>query len=84
MMHKTNHITQIGEHQMIQLKHIHSYNTRLSSTSNHYLNHIRTTLAHNSFSFKGPKLWQSIPSNLKQQSFHSFKKSYKKYLLSQY
>ena len=84
MMHKTNHITQVGEHHMIQLKHIHSYNTRLSSTSNYYLNHIRTTLAHNSFSFKGPKLWQSIPVNLKQQSFASFKKSYKKYLLGQY
>ena len=75
MMHKANRETQVGEHHMIQVNHIHSHNTRLSSKSNYYLNHNRTTLGHNSFSFKGPKLWQSVPENLKEQSKNEYFKS---------
>ena len=44
---------------------IHSHNTRFSKKSNFVLERPRTLLGLSSFRYLGPKLWSSVPENIK-------------------
>ena len=59
----------------------HEYNTR--SATNFHLPKIRTNVAKNSIYFKGPIVWNNIPTHLKNKpSSKSFKTQFKSHLLS--
>ena len=62
----------------------HNYNTRLSLSNNYFIPRPRTNIALSSLQYLGPKIWQSIPPELKNQSFYSFKQKYKKHLIQSY
>ena len=63
---------------------VHSHNTRHSKNNNFVVERPRTRLGLNSFRYLGPKLWSSVPENLKKLKIDKFKYSYKKFLMSQY
>ena len=76
--------TTVGDNNLIELSLIHNYNTRLSAKSNFYLSLPRTNLGKNSFSFNGPRVWQSVPEELKSLTLQSFKHKFKEHLLKKY
>ena len=53
---------------------IHSYNTRSSSRDDFYTKHSRLNIQRNSFSRLGVRLWNQIPTNIREMSKSSFKK----------
>ena len=62
---------------------IHKYQTR--NASNFHFQQIRTALFRNSVFFKGPKIWNSTPTLIKQSpTLNCFKRRYKQYLLENY
>ena len=62
---------------------IHSYPTRRST--DYHLENPKLILAQKSVRHHGPDIWNSLPQNLKRcTSLYSFKKSFKKVLLSEY
>ena len=63
---------------------LHSHNTRFSKKSNFILERPRTLLGLSSFRYLGPKLWSSVPENIKNLKKDEFKYQYKKFLLSCY
>ena len=64
----------------------HHYNTRQSSNNDYFLPRKRTESGKKSFSFIGPKIWQEIPTQLKQSnlSFNVFKKKLKQHFINAY
>ena len=57
-----------------------SYNTRLSSSDNFIIPKSNTELYKSSFSFSGPKVWNSLSSEIKKsKSISAFKNSYKSF-----
>ena len=64
-------------------KDVHHYSTRQSQHV--HLTNIRTTKRKFTIKNHGPSLWNSLPDFLKDKpSFHTFKYSYKEFILSQY
>lgn len=57
-----------------RVKNIHSYNTRSSSRDDFYTKHSRLNIQRNSFSRLGVRLWNQIPTNIREMSKSSFKK----------
>ena len=53
---------------------VHSYNTRSAAAGNFYIMHSRLELLKSSFSRFGAKLWNIVPSNLKELNNKNFKK----------
>ena len=66
------------------LSNQHTHNTRLSANSNYYLRRPRTNLGLRSFDYAGPKLWQSVPTEIKNVKFSLFKHKYKQLLIQSY
>ena len=61
----------------------HSYLTR--SANDFHFPKIRTSQAKSTICFSGPKLWSSLPIEIKNSvSLHSFKRKLKKYLIDRY
>ena len=83
-MYKVNSNLTVGENRLTDLNNMHNYNTRLSAKSNFYLRRPRTNLGKISFSYAGPKVWQSIPQSFKSLNFVSFKNKFKEHLLKKY
>jgi len=63
---------------LIKVESTHNYRTRHAQESIFKKPNASTELGKKSFSFKGPKIWNEIPDNLKDQSFNSFKSKLKK------
>ena len=84
LIHKSKYHLSVGDNKLLELNLFHNYNTRLSTKSNFYLNLPRTNLGKNSFSFIGPKVWQSVPEELKSLNLYSFKHKFKDHLLMKY
>ena len=61
---------------------IHDYNTRFSSNVNFYVKHSRLNKLNNSFSRTGPRIWNSIPCDLRNFPMNKFKKTLHKVLVS--
>ena len=48
-----------------QVKDIHNYDTRASSSENYYINYSRLNTQKNSFSRVGVRLWNEIPAHIR-------------------
>ena len=64
------------------LSNVHSYNTRLASSQNLFKPSVRTSYGQFTFSFLSCQVWQSIPFEIKQLPFTSFKKKLKQYFIN--
>ena len=60
---------------------VHSYNTKSAGGGNFYIMHSRLELQKSSFSRFGARLWNSIPSNLKELNNKNFKEQIHKMLI---
>ena len=74
----------ITENYFTPVKEIHSYNTRSSSSKCYFLPSVNTTSGKRSLLFRGAKLWNAIPVNIKQYPYHKFVKYHKNYLIHKY
>ena len=79
-----NKLPKIIEFAFPKIENIHNHNTRHTQNTIIFLSRVSKNAAKNQLSFKGIKLWQSIPDRIKTLSWFSFKKTYKQSLLSQY
>ena len=61
---------------------VHAYNTRSSTSENFYIKASRLEIQKNAFSRMGAKLWNEIPSSLRELPKKSFKLRIKNKLLS--
>ena len=66
------------------LSTIHNHNTRSQLNQNYYLPSVRTNLGKTSFSFNGPKIWNSLPEKIRNSSDFIFKRNLKNYLMQNY
>ena len=66
------------------IKNRYTHKTRLSHKNNFCLPRTRTRLGQKSPSYAGIKIWNEIPSSLKEVSFYIFKKAVKAHFLSNY
>ena len=66
------------------IKNCYTHKTRLSHKNNFFLPRTRTRLGQKSPSFAGIKVWNEIPSSIKEVSFYRFKKAVKAHFLSNY
>ena len=57
------------------IKNCYTHKTRFSHKNNFFLPRTRTRLGQKSLSFAGIKIWNEIPSSMKEVSFYRFKKS---------
>ena len=53
----------------------------MASNLNFYQNYNPTNLGQHTYLSKGVKIWQTIPTELKELPIHTFKKKLKKHLL---
>ena len=83
-MHKYKDKHNIGQNYSVKLSDQHHHNTRLSSKENYFMPRPRTSLGLRSFRYNGPKLWQTVPLEIKKLNFPLFKKKYKNHLLDKY
>ena len=67
-----------GFNNLIPLKNVHSYNTRLSNKNNYFQNQSTPC------SSASIKFWRSIPENIKSSSLASFKTKLKQLLINNY
>jgi hypothetical protein len=78
-----NELSQIFSGYFVLNKNIHEHYTRQSHKV--HINKVRTTIRKFSIKNYGPTIWDSLPDFLKvKPSLHSFKHSYKHYILSNY
>ena len=66
------------------IKNCYTHKTRLNHKNNFFLPRTRTRLGQKSLSFAGIKIWNEIPSSIKEVSFYRFKKAVKAHFLSNY
>ena len=74
----------ITENYFTPVNEIHSYNTRSSSSKCYFLPSVNTTAGKRSLLFRGTKLWNAIPVDIKQYPYHKFVKYYKIYFIHKY
>ena len=74
----------ITENYFTAIDEIYSYNTRRSSSKCYCLPSVNTTAGRRSLMFRGTKLWNAIPVDIKQYPYHKFVKYYKDYLIHKY
>ena len=63
---------------------VSSYSTRHTSSNDIFLPRFMSSKTQHSIKYIGAKIWNNIPSDLKNESYSKFKESYKKFLLSKY
>ena len=63
---------------------IHNHSTRQAKNESIYISQIQTNSGKKSIQYAGAILWNKIPNSIKSLSFTSFKKEYKKQLISKY
>ena len=66
------------------IKNCYTHKTRLSHNNSFFLPRTRTRLVQKSLPYAGIKIWNEIPSSLKEVSFYWFKKAVKAHFLSNY
>ena len=74
----------ITENYFTPVNEIHSYDTRSSSSKCYFLPSVNTTAGRRSLLFRGTKLWNAIPVDIKQYPYHKFVKYNKNYLIHEY
>ena len=71
-------------HFFLPLSSVHQYNTRLAKKKSFYLPKTRTNYGKFNIRFHGVKVWNSIPDNLKDKLFSTFKRHLTESLLDKY
>ena len=84
LMFKLKNGTIVGENTLTEISNIHYHNTRLADNFNFFISRKRTKLGQQSFSFNGPKIWTTIPGDLKDLNILQFKHKYKQLLIDSY
>ena len=69
-----------GEY-FIPLSSIHYHSTRLATSNNLFLPRVNSSSGKCSFKFVGPKVWFSIPDDIKLSTAFTFKWKFKKHFL---
>jgi len=65
----------------IPISSIHSHSTRLATSNNLFLPRVNSSSGKCSLTFVGPKVWSSIPNDIKSSTTFTFKWKLKKHLL---
>ena len=81
IMYRINQQNWIGNYNLVKTNTVHSHFTRISNSSNFF---IEANTSNNSINKIGPKLWQSIPNTTKLLEYKSFKKSIQDNFISSY
>ena len=81
LIHKFYKNKLISPDNLILLSQTHNYSTRLSKSSNYYLNINRTNLGQQTYLTKGIKIWQTLPIEYKSLPIQMFKKKIKFHFL---
>ena len=63
---------------------IHAKNTRSNSKNNFYHPKYSTSRCQKSIRFQGPKIWNSLSPEIRNQPYSKFKNNLKKHLLEKY
>ena len=71
-------------HYFAYLSDVSSYSTRHTSSNDIFLLRFMSSKIQHSIKYIGAKIWNSIPSDLKNASYSKFKESYQKFILSKY
>ena len=79
LMRKTI-INQNTANNLTPLTKLHSHNTRSLQNNNFYIPPVRTNLGKTSFSYNGPVIWNSLPTEVRNSTDFCFNKSLKIYL----
>jgi len=65
----------------IPISSIHPHSTRLATSNNLFLPRVNSSSGKGSLIFVGPKVWSSVPNDIKYSTTFTFKWKLKKYLL---
>ena len=84
IMHKQIKVNNSLDLNFPLISSVHSHRTRLNDGTNFYISTVNTNLGKTAFSYSGPKIWNSIPNEVRASSIFSFKFVYKNYLLNKY
>ena len=68
----------------VEIRYLHRYNTRHSSLRNYNVTNFRTSKGQKSIQFLGPKIWNSVPYDMRNLSKINFKIRMKNHILSQF
>ena len=63
---------------------IHNHNTRLNNNANFFMSSVNSNLGKTAFSYCGPRVWNTIPSEVRNATEFNFKSLYKDHLLQSY
>ena len=63
---------------------VHSYSTRSNNGTNFYISTVQSNLGKTAFSYSGPRVWNTIPLDIRESSAYQFKYLYKNNLLLNY
>ena len=63
---------------------IHSHRTRSSTKKNLYIPKFYFSRCQKSIKYQGAKIWNSVPTNIRDQNFNKFKSNFKNSLLKKY
>ena len=67
-----------------EISESHNYNTRSKSCRNYTTINCRSSRGQRSIKYKGPKIWNDVPTSCKSLSKYCFKKQYKELIFSRY
>lgn len=74
----------VGDLRITPLSTIHNYDTRLQQHKNFHIPSSNTNLGKTAFEYKGPKLWQEVPDDIKDTNIKCFKYKFKNHLIGLY
>ena len=80
IINNTSNVPKIFKGTLTPASEVHRYDTRFVSNHNFYRPRIRNSYGAAIFAFAGSKVWENIPSKLKN-TYYSFYQQYKLYLL---
>ena len=69
---------------MINIKDIHSHNTRLSHNHNYFTNYQKTNLGLATYTAAGNRIWSTLTADIKNMVYSGFKYKVKKMLIQSY
>ena len=83
-MFKVNQKNSNFLHEIPLISSVHDHNTRLNSNANYYKHSVTSELGKTAFSYYGPKVWNTIPMDVRNSTAFQFKSLYKDHLLQKY
>ena len=68
----------------VELNEIHSHNTRQTQNAVYFNPRVKKSIGKELLVYKGAKLWENVDGSTKSFSWYSFKKRFKRRLISNY